>query len=341
MVNKRDFGRTKEGVPVTDYVISNGALCVTVMDLGVTLRKIEFAGKDVLCGYNSVIDYEENDGYVGATIGRYGNRIGGGTFTLNDTEYRLSQNEEDRQNTLHGGEIGFDKYVWQAAISGENAVTFSHVSPAGDQGFPGELQASVTVSVTEDNAVKLEYHAVSNADTVYNPTNHAYFNLHGYEGGDTLDTLLTIKADAITPVNENLIPTGEILNVEGTPFDFRTAKTIGRDQSLPHPQLAAAGGFDHNFVLNDHAADEAVVIAQSEKTGITMECFTTEPGVQLYTGIFLNADSGKNGIPLYPHQGFCLETQHYPDSPNRSEFPSVTLKANTPFTSTTVYRFSK
>lgn len=341
MIKTCSFSPTADGRPVTGCVISGGKLSVTVMDLGLTLCKIEYDGVDVLCGYDDTAGYQENDGFVGATIGRYGNRINGGTFTLNGITYDVGCNEKTRPTHLHGGAVGFDKHIWAATVVNDRAVQFRLVSEDGDQGYPGRLEAAVTVTVTEDDAVKLDYRAVSDKDTVFNPTNHAYFNLNGYAGGDVLNTELMIRADAITPVNEHLIPTGEYLPVEGTPFDFRTAKPIGRDIGADHPQLHLGSGYDHNFVLSSRGTDEPAIVAYSPKTGIVMECFTTEPGVQLYTGNFLDANAGKGGIALYRHQGFCLETQHFPDSPNHPEFPSATLPAGTVFESTTVYRFSK
>ncbi len=347
-ITKESFGRTKSGIPVERYrLIGKGGLEACWLTYGATLQALYFNGKDMVLGYDTVTDYEEADNsYQGATIGRYGNRIADGKFVLGGKEYTLCCNETGRGH-LHGGKVGFDKKVWSAEILAEGeepAVRFSLVSPDGEEGYPGTLQVAVTVTVDRENALHIAYTATTDADTVLNLTNHAYFNLNGADGGDILDTELMINADHITPVDSLLIPTGELLAVEGTPFDFRQPKAIGQEIDSPHPQMLLGNGYDHNYVLNppaDGARFRHAVTAVSPRSGIIMKCDTDQPGVQLYTANGLKEQTGKYQTPLYQHQGFCLETQHAPDSPNQPGFPSVVLKAGETFSSETVYRFAQ
>jgi aldose 1-epimerase len=289
-------------------------------------------------GYEDLDSYRTGGGSIGVTVGRYANRIAGGTFTLNGALYDVGRNEKD-YNHLHGGTEGFQAKNWAVKSVEENAFTLQYVSQDGEMGYPGTVTVSVRVAV-EDNTLQLAYTAVSDKDTVINLTNHAYFNLNGYNGGDVLNTQLQIFADAITPINEKLIPTGELMCVENTPLDFRTMKPIGQDIHADHEQLRFANGYDHNFVLKNDAQKRLAVTAVSPESGIRMECYTDQPGVQLYTANFLNTAFGKGG-PMYQYQGFCLETQHFPDSPHHDNFPTTVLKAGETFNSITEYAFSK
>lgn len=342
-ITRAPFGAMPDGRPVERITLEGvNGLSASVLTYGATLQSLCFDGRDVVLGYDCLEDYRRCGGYQGATIGRYGNRIAGGQFMLGGKTYDVGCNENGRGH-LHGGAVGFDKSMWDAEIlsdGGEPSVRFSRISEDGEMGYPGRLEVSVTFTVRAENALEIAYHAVSDKDTVLNLTNHAYFNLNGYDGGDILDTVLTIDADAITPVDDKLIPTGEFLAVEGTPFDFRAGKPIGQDMEDPLPQLRLGGGFDHNYVLNG-TGFRRVLSAFAPKTGIRMDCLTDQPGVQLYTANGLKTNVGKGGTGLYRHQGFCLETQHYPDSPNHPHFPSTLLKAGAAFESVTRYVFSK
>ena len=344
-IEKRAFGILPDGTAVEQYrLTASGGLKVSVLTYGATLQAVKFAGKDVILGYDRLEDYiNAKDSYQGATVGRYANRIAGGTFALDGRTYDVGCNEAGRGH-LHGGVHGFDKKVWEAAVLDEGdepCLRLSMVSADGEEGYPGRLTVSVTLAVTADNTLRLSYEAASDKDTVLNLTNHAYFNLNGYDGGDVLDTVLTLHADAITPVDDRLIPTGELLPVEGTPFDFRKGQTIGAALAASHPQLKIGGGVDHNFVLDDNRRLRHAVHAVSPRSGLAVDCWTDLPGVQVYTANFLGEDAGKGGINLYRHQGFCMETQFFPDSPNHPEFPSTRLKAGEAFHSVTAYRFTQ
>ena len=343
-MQRKPFGQTRDGQAVEAITLDNGQLSCTFLTYGATLQAVKFAGKDVILGYDRLEDYINAKGsYQGATVGRYANRIAGGTFALDGRTYDVGCNETGRGH-LHGGVHGFDKKVWEAAVLDEGdepRLRLSAVSEDGEEGYPGRLTVSVTLTVTADNTLRLSYEAASDKDTVLNLTNHAYFNLNGYDGGDVLDTVLTIHADAITPVDDRLIPTGELLPVKGTPFDFRKGQTIGAALAASHPQLKIGGGVDHNFVLGDNRRLRHAVHAVSPRSGLAVDCWTDLPGVQVYTANFLGEDAGKGGINLYRHQGFCMETQFFPDSPNHPEFPSTRLKAREAFHSVTEYRFTK
>ena len=344
-IEKSAFGVLPDGTAVEQYCLTaSGGLKVSVLTYGATLRAVEFAGKDVILGYDRLEDYVNAKGsYQGATVGRYANRIAGGVFTLGGQTYDVGCNETGRGH-LHGGVHGFDKKVWAASVLDEGdepSLRLSITSADGEEGYPGRLEVSVTVTAAADNTLRLSYEAQSDKDTVLNLTNHAYFNLNGYDGGDVLDTALTIHADAITPVDDLLIPTGELLPVEGTPFDFRAGQTIGAALAASHPQLEIGGGVDHNFVLGSERAMRQAIRAVSPRSGIAVECWTDMPGVQVYTANFLGEDAGKGGVPLYRHQGFCMETQFFPDSPNHPAFPSTLLQAGETFRSVTEYRFAR
>ncbi len=334
------FGTLPNGTNVEKITIrGKGGLTASILTYGAILHQLIFEEKDVVLGHETLADYLPAIGYIGTTVGRYANRIAEGKFTLNGTAYDVGCNETGRGH-LHGGNEGFDKRVWAVTNLTENRVELQLVSPDGDMGYPGTLTAAVCYEIEDDNTLALTYRAHGDKDTVFNPTNHSYFNLNGFDGGTILDTELRINADTITPVDEWLIPTGERMPVDGTPFDFRTAKPIGRDIDSDHPQMLLGGGYDHNFCLGDTCEYRHAVSAFSPRSGIRMDCYTTEPGVQLYTANFLESPTGKGG-PMVQHQGFCLETQHFPDSPNQPTFPSTVLKVNEAFESITRYHFTK
>ncbi len=299
---------------------------------------------DVVLGYDSLAGYLRTTPYFGALVGRYGNRIRNAKFTLDGQTYTLAAN--NGPNNLHGGVKGFDKVVWQAEpfqdARGQGLV-FTYTSPDGEEGFPGTLQARVTYTLTDSNEVIFEYHATTDKATPVNLTQHTYFNLNGAGSGDILGHEIMLNAPSFTPVDETLIPTGEIKSVEGTPFDFRTPMRIGaRINQTDDQQIAFGGGYDHNFVLADtsRALKQAARVAAPE-SGRVMEVFTTEPGVQFYSGNFLDGSiTGKGGSVYQKRAGFCLETQHFPDSPNQPGFPSTILRPGQDYNSRTVFKFS-
>ncbi len=333
------YGALPDGSTVEKLTLScPDGISVSFITYGATMISLIADSRDVVLGYNSLSEYRQDTASIGVTVGRYANRIAGGTFPLNGVIYDIGRNESARNGHLHGGVEGFQVKNWQIFACEENAFTLSLVSPDGDMGYPGTLTVCVRIALDEPNALSLTYMAVSDEDTIINLTNHAYFNLNGYDGGDVLDTELQIFAEAILPVNEHLIPTGEYLPVEGTPFDFRAAKPIGRDIKESHAQLRLGSGYDHNFILGNAMEYRRAAVAHSPRSGITMECYTDQPGVQMYTANFLDSAVGKGGA-MTKHQGFCLETQHFPDSPNHPQFPTTTLYAGETFISRTVYRF--
>lgn len=298
---------------------------------------------DVTLGLSSFDEYLKNPPYFGAIIGRYGNRIAKGQFKLDDQTYKLPKN--DGPNTLHGGTKGFDKVVWQAEpFENEDAVgvIFTYTSKDGEQGFPGNLQTRVTYTLTDKNELSFDYHATTDQPTVVNLTQHAYFNLAGDGNGDVLGHEFTIYANEYTPVSKQLIPTGKIESVTDTPFDFRNKVVLGSRIGADDEQLKLGGGFDHNFVLKRKEPGLSLAARVSEpSTRRVMEVYTTEPGVQFYTGNFLDDKlAAKPGKPYGKHSGFCLETQHFPDSPNQAAFPSTVLRPGEEYHSKTVYAFS-
>lgn len=341
MIVKNAFGTTSKGEAVDVYTIRNSSgAAVDILTYGATVNSIYVADKngafaDVLSGFDTLEGHEKYSDYQGMTVGRYANRLAGGKFSIDGVEYDVEKNEKDI-TCLHGG-AELSTAVWKAFIVDDNAIEMNYTSPDGAMGFPGKVDFKVAFTLHEDNALKIEYFAVSDKKTVINMTNHAYFNLAGK--GDILAHELMINADAYTPVDENSIPTGEIRPVEGTPFDFRVAKPIGRDINEADDQLAIGKGYDHNFCLND--GDGPIATAYDPESGRFLEVFTDLCGVQLYTGNFLDGTNiGKNGNPLIKNAGFCLETQYYPNTPNMPEFPQCTFDAGQKFTSCTVFRFS-
>lgn len=344
------FDGMPSGEGVTLYTFRNGnGMEAAVMNYGATLVSVKLPDSmgrmtDVALGFDSLDGYLGAQPYMGAVVGRYANRIAKGRFTLDGKPYALAVN--NGENALHGGLKGFDKRLWRAksiSVEGRPAVEMVYTSPAGEEGYPGTLTATVTYSLTNDNEVRLHYTATTDAPTVVNLTNHSYFNLAGAGKGTILDHIVTIHADRFTPVDRGLIPTGELRSVGSTPFDFRVPAAIGaRIGDTEEEQIRLGGGYDHNFVLNGPAEQLRFVARVKEPvSGRTLEVFTDQPGLQFYTGNFLDGSvTGKGGIRYEKRFGFCMETQHFPDSPNHPEFPSVVLHPGETFQSTTVYRFS-
>ena len=337
------YKMTNDGRAAKTYTITNAqGASVTISDFGGIITQLLVPDKDgelrdVVLGYDGASDYENGGGYLGALIGRYGNRIAKGKFTLNGKDYQLATNDGD--NHLHGGDIGFDKCFWQVSEIPQG-LKLSLESPDGDEQYPGNLKMEVSYVFDDDNCLTIDYRAVSDQDTICNLTNHAYFNLDGHDGGSVEDHVLKLYASAFTPTNEGSIPTGEISDVAETPFDFRVAKVIGRDIEVDCEQLKWAGGFDHNFVL-DKASGEMGKVADvhSTKSGIRMITESTQPGVQFYTGNYLDGNVGKGGVVYQKRGGFCLETQNFPDAINHDNFPSAILKAGETYKELTKYRF--
>jgi aldose 1-epimerase len=347
-ITKAPFG-TADGKSVEIYSLKNSngveARIITYGGAVVSLKVPDKNGNlgDVVLGYDSLEEYQNAKGYLGALIGRYGNRIGKGTFTLDGKEYKLAVN--NGVNHLHGGLRGFDKVVWTASTSirADGAhLELSYLSRDGEEGYPGNLNVKVEYVLTENNELKIVYSATTDKPTIVNLTNHSYFNLAGAGHGTILDHQLTLNADRFTPTDNGSIPTGELRSVNGTPFDFSKSTTIGARIDQDDEQLKFGNGYDHNFVLNkDGKALSLAATVYESTTGRVMEVFTTEPGVQFYTGNFLDGSTkGKNGQTYPRRSGFCLETQHFPDSPNKPKFPSVVLRPGTIHKQTTIYQFS-
>jgi aldose 1-epimerase len=346
-IKSQPFGKTPAGEPVELFTLTNSkGMQSDIMTYGgtvVSLKVPDRSGKlaDVVLGFDTLDGYVKNPPpYFGALIGRYGNRIGGGRFSLNGTEYKLAQN--NGPNHLHGGLRGFDKVVWKARMPDAQSLELTYVSKDGEEGYPGNLTATVTYTLTENNELKIDYRATTDKDTVLNLTNHSYFNLAGQGEGDVLGHQIIINADRFTPVDSGLIPTGELRSVEGTPFDFRQGRAIGERINSTDEQMTLGKGYDHNFVLNRRGSGlERAARVMEPKSGRVMEVLTTEPGVQFYTSNYLDGSiRGKGGKVYGARYGLCLETQHFPDSPNKPTFPSVVLKSGAQYQTTTVYRFS-
>ncbi len=335
---------------IQEYTLKNKAgMEVKLTNYGATITSIKTADRDgkmddIALGYNDVSDYMNavDKPYFGSVVGRYGNRIAKGRFTVDGEEYELATN--NGENHLHGGVIGFDKVVWDAEIVGKNAVCFTYLAKDGEEGYPGNLSIAVTYTLTEENEIQIDYLATTDKATPVNLTNHTYFNLKGEGEGDILGHELMINAKGFTPVDKGLIPTGEIAPVAGTPFDFTVAKPIGRDIGQKDQQLEYGLGYDHNFVLDKEGKEGQMTraaTAYEPTTGRFMEVFTKEPGIQFYCGNFLDGRlKGKSGKTYVYRGGFCLETQHYPDSPNQPQFPSTILRPGADYETRTTYRFS-
>ena len=341
-VTSVEWGATGDERTVMGYTLTNAnKIKATIIDFGATLVSLETPDRDgnvadIVLGCDTADCYTTGARYFGATIGRYANRIAKGKFSIDGVEYTLATN--NAPNHLHGGDKGFDQVIWDAStFSGENdaGVTFTYLSKDGEEGYPGNLQVKVTYTLTNDDELRIDYEAETDKTTIINLTNHAYFNLAGHDSGTNYDHIVQLDASRYNPVDETLIPTGELAAVEGTPFDFTTPHKIGeRIDQVP-------GGYDHNYVLNASGADKFGAVVYHEGTGREMKVATTEPGVQLYTANFIDGSfAGKGGFVYQKHGGFCLETQKFPDSPNHPEYPSSLLHPGEKYTQTTVHKFS-
>ena len=347
---KKSFGKTPDGQPIDLYVLTNKSGAeVSITNYGgavVSLKVPDRNGKlaDVVLGYDTADGYVNDKSFFGALVGRYGNRIGHAQFALDGRTYTLAKN--NGENSLHGGIKGFNKAVWTAKIipaKDGQSLELSYLSKDGEEGFTGNLKVSVIYTLADSNALWIAYSATTDKKTVVNLTNHSYFNLAGQGSGDILGHLLMIQADKFTPVDAGLIPTGEFRDVVGTPFDFRKPLAIGARIDQDEEQLKLGGGYDHNFVLqrSNDAGESLAARVLEPASGRVLEVWTTEPGVQFYTGNFLDGKtSGKGGVAYPKRSAFCLETQHYPDSPNQPKFPSVVLNPGERYHTITTYRFS-
>lgn len=347
-IKKEFYGKTIENVEVDIYTLENSnGMTAKITNYGgniVSLLVPDSKGEvtDVVLGYDSLEDYFVNEPYLGAIIGRNGNRIQDARFELNGVEYQLAKN--NGENNLHGGTKGFDKVVWKAeSFEHDKSVglTLTYTSIDGEEGFPGNLDVKVVYTLTDENEIIIDYYAESDKDTIVNLTNHSYFNLSGHNSGTILDHKVMLDADAFTVVDQALIPTGEIRKVEGTPMDFTKPKRIGDDIHSDYEQIVFAGGFDHNWVLN-HKGESVEKVAKliDEKSGRVMEVYTDMPGVQLYTGNSLEERYiGKGNYPYSKHTGVCFETQFFPSSMNHKHFPSPVLRAGDEYKSRTIYKF--
>jgi len=349
-ITKKAFGKTPDGQPVDLYVLTNkNGAEASITNYGgavVSIKVPDRNGKlaDIVLGYDTADGYVNDKSHFGGIIGRFGNRIAHAQFVLDGKTYTLAKN--NGENTLHGGVKGFDKALWTAKtlpVKDGQSLELSYLSKDGDEGFPGNLKVTVTYTWTDANALQIEYSATTDKKTVVNLTNHSYFNLAGQGSGDILGHLLVIEADKFTPVDAGLIPTGELRDVAGTPFDFRKPVAIGARIDQDDEQSKLGGGYDHNFVLRRSAGVGESLAARvvEPASGRVLEVWTTEPGVQFYTGNFLDGKTpGKGGVTYPRRNAFCLETQHYPDSPNQPKFPSVVVKPGERYHTITTYRFT-
>ena len=343
-VTETVFGTMPDGESVLCYTITNkSGASAAVITYGATLQSLLVPNRsggltDVVLGYDTLEDYRKNKMYLGATIGRVGNRIEKARFTLNGKEYGLFAN--DGAQCLHGGKIGFDKRNWSAKAT-DDSVVFTLTSPDGDEGFPGNLTVTVIYTLADGNALSIRYFAVSDQDTIVNLTNHSYFNLAGQGAGTVLDQTLMIDADRFTRIDSDIVPNGEIVPVAGTALDFRKAKPIGRDIGAVGECMDAAQGYDHNFVLNNKKGGLALAArAADPQGGVVMETYTDQPGVQLFTAFDFTGMRGKNGAEYGSRPSFCLETQHFANAMEHPNFPSIVLHAGEVLDSETIYRFT-
>lgn len=345
-IKPENFNTIVDGKNVNLYVLENPSgmeVCATnyggrIVSIMVPDRNGNF--QDVVLGHDSISDYINIDGNFGALIGRYGNRIAQGKFTLDSIEYQLPQNNYG--HCLHGGPVGFHHKVWDAVQPNDSTLELRLQSPDGEAGFPGNLNVKVVYTLTHDNSLKLEYTATTDKPTIVNLTNHSYFNLSGNPAKDILDETVMFNADNFTPIDSTFMTSGEIRTVEGTPFDFRKGKTVGQDINAENKQLRNGLGYDHNMVLNtDGNLSMLAGKITDNDSGISMEIYTTEPGIQFYTGNFLDGKvKGKKGIAYPRRSAICVETQHYPNSPNLSNYPSTVLRPGEIYSSSCIYKFT-
>ena len=340
IVEKRSFGYTNKGENVDCYTLCNGGISVEILTYGGIIRSlfvpVNNELRDVALGYDDMAGYENQSCYMGALIGRVGNRIGNAVFSLNDRKYKVDVN--DGPNCLHGGLNGFDKKIWTANTESD-ALVLSLNSPDMECGFPGNMTVKVRYSVDKDT-LTIEYTAKSDTDTPISLTNHCYFNLEGHNSGSIENHTIQILADYITPVDERLIPTGELLDVTGTPFDLREAKSVGAGMMNEHSQIVLGNGYDHNYVLTQETELDFKPVAVLESGGLKMTCHTTQPGIQFYSGNFIADGIGKNNAKYLKRSGLCLETQGWPDAVNHPAFPSCILRAGEVYNHKTAYSFS-
>lgn len=344
MGNTIPFGTTPQGRQVELLTLDNGQISCRILTLGATLQALEVPdgqGRkvDVVLGYDTLTEYLENDGYLGAVVGRYANRIAAGRFSLNGRDYTLAVN--NGPNHLHGGLVGYSHRVWQVAELTDTQAVLTLDSPDGEEGYPGHVQVQVTYALS-GTSLTIHYQAVTDADTPCNLTNHAYFNLSGHDSGNAMDQELQLRAESYTPTDETSIPLGTVEPVEGTPMDFRALTPLGERIDAPFLQLQLGNGYDHNYVVQgDTGTLRPCATALSRRSGIVMEVETTSPGVQLYTANFVpQGRKGKGGCAYGPRHAFCLETQFFPDSPNQPAFPDALLRPGKPFDHTTRFTFS-
>jgi len=347
-ISRAPFGQTHDGTPVAIYTLHNASGCeARIMTYGGIVQSLKVPDKighfsDIVLGYDDLNGYIASSPYFGALIGRYGNRIANGKFTLDGNEYTLAINNSP--NNLHGGPLGFDKVVWKTVKADVGPqgpeLELNYLSKDGEEGFPGNLNVTVTYTLTDDNGLRLDYTATTDKDTLCNLTHHSYFNLAGKN--DVLGHMVYINADKFTPVDNTLIPTGELKPVAGTPFDFHTATAIGARINDNDEQLKFGHGYDHNWVINKPLGQMGIMALVYEPTsGRVMEVSSTEPGLQFYTGNFLDGSIKGKGGTVYQHRsGFCMEPHHYPDSPNHPQFPSTELKPGETYHNTIIYKFS-
>ena len=350
VVSTAPYGSLPGGEEVTLYTLENShGLVLKVIDYGLIVTELHVPDRngrmeDIVLGYDRLEDYLIETPYFGAIVGRYGNRIGEGRFSLDGETYQLTINDGD--NHLHGGATGFDKVLWSGTPSVDDdaaSVSFTYLSADGEEGYPGTLKATVVYSLNDDNEFVISYEATTDKPTVVNLTHHSYFNLRGQGKGSIAGHELTINADHFTPVDAGLIPTGELAPVEGTPMDFRKARPIGSRIEVPYPQLAYGGGYDHNWVLNENGEMQMNFAARlyDPDSGRELQIWTEEPGIQFYSGNFLDGSlKGKDGAVYHFRYGLCLETQHFPDSPNKPEWPSTRLDPGETYRTKTIHRFS-
>lgn len=340
------FGNMPDGTPIHLYTMSGDGISVSVIEYGARIARLQVDGIDVVCGFDSLDGYLADKDYHGSIVGRYANRIADGKFSLHGKTYQLAHNEVGRAH-LHGGNVGYSSRVWDKVSAteeeGADLLTLKLRSPDGEEGYPGTLRIMVTY-MRKGNSLSISYSAVSDADTIINLTNHAYFSLGGV-GSTVLDQTLTLNCLHFVPVDEKLIPYGTLTHVEDTPFDFRTPKTVGKDIRAPHTQIQIGGGYDHCFVRDGGAElrnPEWIATLYSPKSGIEMQVFTTEGGIQIYTSNFMTAPNPfYGGIPQGKNEAIAMECNRIPDSPNQKNFPSPLLKAGEEYSQTTIYTFQK
>lgn len=342
-ITEKNFGLTSKNEETVLFTIENkNKMQIAVTNYGAALVRVIVPDKegkltDVVLGYDDVKGYEEGTVFFGASVGRSANRIGGASFEINGVTYQLEKNDND--NNLHSGLDFYNKRVWNVAAKTEDSVTFVLHSPNGDQGYPGTLDIEVKYTLTDDNAVKIEYHGVPDQDTIINMTNHSYFNMDGHDSGDVLSQEIQIDADYFTRANKESIPTGELTDVTGTPMDFRQKKTVGRDIEEEYEALLFGKGYDHNWVLGNKGVFAKVAEMSGKNSGITMEVYTDLPGMQLYTANFVENEKGKDGVVYQMRHAACFETQYYPDAIHKENFPGPVCRKGEAYETCTMYKF--